>query len=134
MLDHAWVWRGGGAYFGVPVSNFVGWFLTAYLYYQAFALYCRANPTAAAPGTFWLPAILLYAVCALGNILILKQPMAPPVVTDPAGRRWLTADILGACVLVSLLLMMLFAVLAGRKTLSGRSTARCVRDTEPLVQ
>jgi uncharacterized membrane protein len=118
MLDGAWVWRDGGAYFGVPVSNFFGWFFTAYCYYQAFALYCRANPVPAAQsrGRFWVPAILLYAVCALGNLLILKQPMVPPAVMDATGKRWLTADILHSCVLVSLLVMAPFALLAWLKT------------------
>jgi putative membrane protein len=115
-LDHAWIWRDGGAYFGVPVSNFLGWFLTAYLYYQAFALYCRANPTLAVLSRrFWLPAILFYAVCALGNLLILNLPMAPPVVTDAAGKQWLTADILDSCALISLVVMAPFALLAWRK-------------------
>lgn len=116
-LDHAWIWRDGGAYFGVPVRNFFGWFLTAYLYYQAFALYCRVNPIIVTPSRqrFWSPAILFYAVSALGNLLILKLPMAPPVVTDATGQHWLTSDILRGCVLVSLLLMMPFALLAWRK-------------------
>jgi hypothetical protein len=104
----------------VPVSNFFGWFLTAYFYYQAFALYCRANPIPAlenAPSRqgLWLPSILFYAVCGLGNALILKLPMAPPVVTDAAGKRWLTADILNNCVLVSLLMMVPLALLAWLK-------------------
>jgi uncharacterized membrane protein len=113
-LDRAWIWKEGGAYFGVPLSNFFGWFLTAYFYYQAFALYCMANPIQAAPPRerFWLPAILFYGVCALGNPLILKLPMAPQVVSDATGRRWLTADILSNCVLVSLLVMAPFALLA----------------------
>jgi len=133
ILDQAWVWRDGGAYFGVPLSNFCGWFLTAYLYYFAFALYCRAKPTpSAAPRqSFWFPAILLYAVCALGNVLMFKLPTAPPMVTDAAGKQWLTADILSACVFVSLLVMMPFALLAWRKALSGPSVARCVRNSEP---
>jgi len=116
-LDRAWIWRDGGAYFGVPASNFFGWFLTAYVYYQAFALYCRANPIPAAPARprFWLPPILIYAVCALGNPLTLRLPMAPPVVTDASGKRWLTADILGNCVLVSLLVMAPFSLLAWLK-------------------
>lgn len=116
-LDRAWIWQDGGGYFGVPVSNFFGWFLTAYFYYQAFALYCRANPVEAGPSRqrLWLPAILFYAACGLGNTLILKLPMAPPVVTDAAGKRWLTADILGTCVLVSLLVMVPLALLAWLK-------------------
>jgi uncharacterized membrane protein len=113
-LDRAWIWQDGGRYFGVPVSNFFGWFLTAYFYYQAFALYCRANPIPSGPSRqrLWLPAILFYAVCGLGNVLILKLPTAPPVVTDAAGKQWLTADILGNCVLVSLLVMVPLALLA----------------------
>jgi uncharacterized membrane protein len=116
-LDRAWIWQDGGRYFGVPVSNFFGWFLTAYFYYQAFALYCRANPIPSGPSRqrLWLPAILFYAVCGLGNVLILKLPTAPPVVTDAAGKQWLTADILGNCVLVSLLVMVPLALLAWLK-------------------
>lgn len=38
LLDGAWIWQDGGRYFGVPVSNFFGWFFTGYIYYQAFAL------------------------------------------------------------------------------------------------
>jgi uncharacterized membrane protein len=117
-LHSAWIWQDGGAYFGVPVSNFLGWFFTAYLYYQTFALYCRTNPIPAAPSRqrFWVPVIVLYAVCALGNLLILIQPVASPVVTDTAGRRWLTADILHSCVLVSLLVMAPFALIAWRNS------------------
>ncbi len=29
VADGAWVWRDRGAYFGVPVSNYLGWFATA---------------------------------------------------------------------------------------------------------
>jgi uncharacterized membrane protein len=43
-LHHAWIWQDGGSYFGVPISNFFGWFLTVYLYYQAFTLYSRSKP------------------------------------------------------------------------------------------
>jgi len=124
-VDRAWVWLDGGAYFGVPVSNFFGWFVTAYCYYQAFALYCSARPVPAPPPRerLWLPAILMYAACALGNLLILSQPMAPPVVSDPAGKEWLTADILSACALVSLLVMAPFALLAWLRMREVRQVA-----------
>lgn len=125
MLDHAWVWQDGGPYFGVPVLNFFGWFLTAYLYYQGFALYCRAKSMVAARmrDRFWLPAILVYATCALGNLLILRLPMAPPVVTDAAGRQWLTADLFACCTLVSLLVMAPVAWLAWLRV-RGRAAAK----------
>ena len=37
-IEGAWVWVGGGAYFGVPISNFLGWYLTTFIIYQLFAL------------------------------------------------------------------------------------------------
>jgi putative membrane protein len=112
-LDRAWIWKDGGAYFGVPLSNYFGWALTAFLYYQAFAWYCRARPRKVAMRRqFWMPAILLYAVCALGNTLIVLLPMAPPTVADATGRQWETADILACSAAVSLLVMAPFAGIA----------------------
>jgi hypothetical protein len=34
-----WIWLNGGEYWGVPFTNFLGWFLTVYLIFQNFALY-----------------------------------------------------------------------------------------------
>ena len=113
-LDRAWIWRDGGAFFGVPISNFFGWFLTAFLFYQAFAFYCRARPFVPQPVVLnsWRAAILFYGLCAIGNVLILRLPMAPPVVVDAAGRQWMTRDILEVCALISLLVMLPMALLA----------------------
>jgi uncharacterized membrane protein len=30
VANHAWFWIGGGEYFGIPISNFVGWFLVVF--------------------------------------------------------------------------------------------------------
>ncbi len=113
-VDRAWIWRDGGAFFGVPISNFFGWYLTAFLFYQAFALYCRSRPLIPPPSSqsYWGAAILFYGVCAVGNLLILRLPMAPPVVADASGKQWMTMDILGACALMSLLVMLPMALLA----------------------
>lgn len=113
-VDKAWIWRDGGVFFGVPVSNFLGWYLTAYIFYQTFALYCAKwqalRPKL--PRSYWAAAILLYAVCAAGNLLILKPPMAPPVVIDASGKQWITMHVLIAGALISLLVMGSLAVAA----------------------
>ncbi len=31
VADGNWIWHGGGFYFGIPFSNFVGWFITAWV-------------------------------------------------------------------------------------------------------
>jgi putative membrane protein len=75
----------GGACFGVPVSNFLGWYLTVYAIYQSFALYLRRQPTYcdSLPSGYWRMAILLYGVSAAGNLAIV--PGVSGVVLDPAG-------------------------------------------------
>jgi uncharacterized membrane protein len=113
-IDRAWIWRDGGSFFGVPVSNFLGWYLTAYLFYQAFALYSRSTPTQPAPTSrsYWRASILCYGVCAFGNLLIFKTGLFPAAVIDASGRQWFTMDILIACALISVLAMGPLAVLA----------------------
>lgn len=125
-VDKAWIWRDGGLCFGVPISNFLGWYLTAYLFFQIFALYCsRCDlvPTGT-PMRYWRMPVLLYATCALGNILILKLPMAPPVVTDQSGHHWLTMQILLFDAFVSLALMLPLSIAAWSRTRSAEEPVR----------
>lgn len=35
----AWIWEDGGPFWGVPLSNYIGWFITVYIIFQIFALY-----------------------------------------------------------------------------------------------
>jgi len=116
-LDRAWVWRDGGIFYGVPVSNFFGWYLTAYLFYQAFALYCRANPDQPAPTSrgYWRSPIVCYGICAFGNLLIFRAGLFPPAAPDGSGRLWLTKDLLVACTVISLFVMGPMVMLAWRR-------------------
>jgi uncharacterized membrane protein len=112
----AWVWKDGGPFFGVPVSNFLGWFLTVYVIYQLFALYLRNRVMPPqAPGHWRLP-IFFYAVTAASNLLFALPAFSayrlPPVVTDASGHLWRVSDILSVCVLVSLFVMLPFALIA----------------------
>lgn len=45
--SQAWIWRDGGSYFGVPFSNFMGWFLCVYLIFQIFAFFPQRRQPAA---------------------------------------------------------------------------------------
>jgi len=38
-IDGKWSWESKGIYLGVPLSNYIGWFLTMYIIYQLFALF-----------------------------------------------------------------------------------------------
>lgn len=109
-----WVWQNGGAYFGVPLSNFLGWYLTVYIIYQLFALYLRGrSPT---PGplsvSYWYHALVFYGVSAAGNFLLIIPRPGVSDVSDATGKQWNVGDITGTCVLVTLFTMGAFAILA----------------------
>src|SRR5260370_19859820 len=60
-IGRNWIWLQGGNYFGVPFSNYLGWFLTVFVFFQLFALYLRwqaGASTAAQPLSrgYWLLA------------------------------------------------------------------------------
>ena len=123
-LDRAWIWHDGGAFYGVPLSNFFGWYLTAYLFYQAFALYCGAIPARSVPTSrSYCAPVVCYGICAFGNLLIFRKGLFPLAASDASGRLWLTKDILTACVLVSLFVMGPMVLLAwDRLGLQGPSS------------
>lgn len=111
-IDHAWVWRDGGSYYGVPISNFFGWFLTVYIFYQLFALYLRNRVTIPSQTAHWRVAILFYAISAAGNLLVVAPAFLGGVFVDSAGKRWMIPDILWASRLVSIFLMMPLSLFA----------------------
>jgi len=126
-LDHAWVWEQGGAYFGVPLSNFGGWFLTVFLFYLLFAIAQRRFEFVAGPASpRW--AIFLYAISALGNLLQILPPGNPAVIVDASGRQWMAADILHVSFLVSLLGMLPFAVMGWARAAKVYPTPRTPTD------
>jgi len=110
----AWIWLDGGAYFGVPVTNFLGWYLVVYVIYQLFAFYLKGRPTEPIPSTshYWRQAVVFYAVSAAGNILIALPQTGPRVVSDPSGAHWRVHDITAASALISIFVMGAFALLA----------------------
>jgi putative membrane protein len=121
-IVRAWIWLDGGAYFGVPPSNFLGWYLTVYVFYQLFALYLRGRPTnpQSLPLGYWHLAVFFYAVSAAGNLLLLIPPPGADMVLDPAGTQWKVNEIVIACALTSIFTMGPFALFAWAK-LTGQN-------------
>ena len=61
-----WVWRTGGAYFGVPIQNFWGWFITTFTFFVIVQVLflrraARVHLEIQRPGWFYLQGTLLYA-------------------------------------------------------------------------
>jgi uncharacterized membrane protein len=112
---NGWVWIDGGPWFGVPISNYFGWYATVFVIYVLFALYIRRDrqaQSAMGNGVTARPAIVFYALCAIGNVLEILRHPDPAVVQDPSGQSWRVADITAASALVSIFVMGAFAVFA----------------------
>jgi len=130
-IGHYWIWLKGGPYFGVPLVNFLGWYLTNYLIYQSFALYLRSRPTietCVAP-VYWRLAVLFYTVVAIGNVLRIIPVSGPTTVSDATGVQWKVPDINAVCALAALLVMGAFASLGWAKV--GDQGASVVHSEAP---
>ena len=71
-IDGAWIWHDGGAYHGVPISNFFGWYLTVFLFCQIFALYLYrfgSNEHFEPGKTYWYLAPVMFLALALPILL-----------------------------------------------------------------
>jgi len=123
-VDHGWVWRDGGPYFGVPISNFLGWFFTAYVFYQLFAFYLRERETLPACERHWLLAIMFYALSALGNLLMIAPSSLGTVFVDATGKRWMISNIFWTSRLVSVFLMMPFSLIAWLRVSTAEAHAK----------
>jgi len=116
-ISKAWIWHDGGAHFGVPLSNYLGWLLTSWLFYQAFAIYLsrrrHASRRTAEPGrALRLVAILLYLGSGLTHVTpwIIGQSGE---VADAASHVWRVEDLRETTVVILLFTMFFTSMLAG---------------------
>jgi len=115
-IDKVWIWHDGGADFGVPLSNYLGWFLTSWLLFQAFAFYLRRELSPLPSGTsqsrtLQAIAILFYVSLGLTHIVPWAMGQSGDVV-DAAGKTWQIHDLRETTVVVLLFTMVFTGLLA----------------------
>jgi uncharacterized membrane protein len=124
-IAKAWIWHDGGAHFGVPLSNYFGWLLTSWLFYQAFAIYLGrrhevATASAAEGRALRLIAIALYLSSGLTHLTPWLSGQSGEV-ADAAGHLWRISD-LRACTAVTMLFTMFFtSVLAALRIVTSNA-------------
>lgn len=113
-IARAWIWHDGGAYFGVPFENFVGWFLCVATIFAAFSFWLARSDAAgvAEPdASAHTQSLALYA--ALFSEFVSFAAFAPKgSVTDPVGQVWHQRDIYQSLGLVSIFSMGFVLVVA----------------------
>lgn len=108
-----WIWTDGGNFFGVPFSNYLGWFLTVFLFLAAFSLYQSSRPVPNERSRdLWAPAVTMYFLLGAQYPLIYLGAGESQAVTDAARRTWMTNDIYAAAALISIFTMSAFALIA----------------------
>jgi putative membrane protein len=108
-----WIWHDGGPYFGVPLTNFLGWYFTVFVIYALFGLYLRGRKLVhqPLPTAYWRMAVLFYGIAAAGNLLVIPRT-GLHLVTDATGAAWRVTDILGTSAAVSIFGMGALAAVA----------------------
>jgi uncharacterized membrane protein len=114
-IHQNWIWENGGGFFGVPLTNYLGWTFTVYLFMQVFALYLRSRgplPSTQQERTpSDLQAVLLYAATTTPYFVTLGTGDRTTV-TDATGATWNTADIYETSALLAVYGMVFIALLA----------------------
>lgn len=113
-VGQSWIWTTGGAYFGVPVVNFIGWFITVLCFTVPLSFFLASRPSAretSVSSQFWLIPIATYVIMGLSRVLI--APLASTdIVTDARGVDWLVSDIVQGSALVTIFTMWMLAAFA----------------------
>jgi putative membrane protein len=126
-IQHMWIWEQGGGYFGVPLTNYLGWFFTVYVFLQLFALFVRLRPAGdeAAPlrKSHYVQALAMYAVVGLTPVLTYLVGGANSPVTDAAGVVWQTRSIAESAATVSIFTMIFGVALSVVKLVQAPAAA-----------
>ena len=75
QLVKTWIWEDGGGFFGVPISNFVGWVFVVYCFMQVFTLFISnknydvSKDNVTSKKVYWLQATIVYLIMGLGLVL-----------------------------------------------------------------
>lgn len=114
----AWTWQEGGSYFGVPLSNFVGWYFCVYVFLQLFALYIKSRSNVYAQAKqkiskgYWLQAAVFYGFTGVAAVMSALVPQPADTVADATGTLWSMRDIVITCGLAAIFTMLAFTFLS----------------------
>lgn len=113
-ISKAWIWHDGGADFGVPLTNYVGFLLTSWIFYQVFALYLvrrgEVHPSRRTRA-LRLVAILFYVGSGLTHLTPWLMGQSGEV-ADATGHIWRIQDLRETTVAVMLFTMFFTSMLA----------------------
>lgn len=119
-----WIWHDGGGVFGVPYTNYLGWSLVTYIFFQIFALILAAAQTRGPqPGSVVAPGSLTQPVLIYGALGLTSIPYffaaEPGTVVDMAGAPWSISAINETMMTINIFTVVTVAFLALTKIARG---------------
>ncbi|HMK46231.1 MAG TPA: carotenoid biosynthesis protein [Methanocella sp.] len=114
-LNNTWIWHDGGGLFGVPYTNYLGWWLVTYTFFQVFALalawaQTRAAKPIVAEQSLVQPTLiyLVLGLQSIGNFLYSSSG----TVTDNAGVTWGVHALNESMMIINLFSLVIIGLLA----------------------
>ncbi|WP_349673306.1 carotenoid biosynthesis protein [Lacrimispora sp.] len=124
-IKETWIWENGGGYFGVPIENFLGWFLCTYTIFQLFALYLRfryyknSGEKNEQTQSLWLMPCIMYGALSLQHLLVIFSGSIAQI-TAQDNHIWMGGDIREALTTVCLFTMVYISSLSATKVLGNK--------------
>jgi putative membrane protein len=117
-MNHVWVWDRGGGVFGVPFTNYLGWWFVVYTFLQVFALVAARVQTraprqigAVTPGSLLQP-VLAYLAVGLPSVIRFIAGSDVNSATDARGTTWAVHDLNETMLTITVFGLITVAVLA----------------------
>lgn len=119
-----WIWRDGGSYFGVPVHNFVGWFLETLIFFWLVQLMLKRFSAIdrilePRPATFDLAGLLLYGT------FIFAIAVRPLVTALGGGEATQIEDAMVAVALFAALPLFVVSLITWRRARKHEHSDEC---------
>ena len=103
-----YVWHEGGTYFGVPFSNYLGWYLCVFTFYFIFSLIINrtsnTKDVTVRNKAFWILPVLLYLTRCIEYVINVFTVESVQITAND-GHTWWTGDITNSMLLVALYTM-----------------------------
>ncbi|PRR84663.1 hypothetical protein CLLU_23470 [Clostridium luticellarii] len=128
-VRQGWIWENGGGFFGVPIGNYLGWFLCTYTFFQLFALYLKFcfyknnGDKNEQTRNLWLMPCLMYGAVALQHLLVIFSGGGDATVTTLDGRSWIVGDIKETLTTICIFTMVFISALSSAKVLAKTSAS-----------
>ena len=74
-IGGTWIWENGGEFFGVPITNFMGWFFVIYCFMQIFTIFMSkenldiSKNNITTNKNYWLESEIVYLIMGMGVFL-----------------------------------------------------------------